>query len=419
MFGDRAQRPGARRRPHRPPADARRQPARVERQPDAPRPTCAGRLRAIRDARRQVRRRRPAAHADRRGGRRAPLHPARHRRAAAVRDRAHAVRRGPGRPRRRLAEHCDGLDEVASVAARLHARARRAGQPASRPPTIRRHRARARGARSAPRSTAASARATQEFGTLASWLVDVAQRPHRQPRPAGRRDVPRWPPAGQRNATGEPGQGRGVRSGAGSQPRARAARVFGELPVACLAEEIDTPGDGQVRALSRSPATRCVSTPNSGRLDRALDALDFMVSLDIYVNETTRHADVILPPPTPLASALRPGALPARGPQRGELLAARRSTPTGPPREWEVLLALAGSSLGPGRRRRRGRARPTRDRRAGRSASCRDAAARRWRAATPTSCSPSSSRAAAPSACSTSCCAPARTATGSAPTRTG
>jgi anaerobic selenocysteine-containing dehydrogenase len=74
----------------------------------------------------------------------------------------------------------------------------------------------------------------------------------------------------------------------------------GELPVAALAEEILTPGDGQIRALVTVAGNPALSTPNGAQLDRALDQLDFMVSLDFYVNETTRHADVILPPTTAL-----------------------------------------------------------------------------------------------------------------------
>ncbi|MBL0171735.1 MAG: molybdopterin-dependent oxidoreductase [Gemmatimonadaceae bacterium] len=70
----------------------------------------------------------------------------------------------------------------------------------------------------------------------------------------------------------------------------------GELPVAALAEEIETPGEGQVRALVTHAGNPVLSTPNGIRLDRALDGLEFMVSFDFYVNETTRHADVILPP---------------------------------------------------------------------------------------------------------------------------
>jgi anaerobic selenocysteine-containing dehydrogenase len=74
----------------------------------------------------------------------------------------------------------------------------------------------------------------------------------------------------------------------------------GELPVAALREEIETPGDGQVRALLTLAGNPVLSTPDGAGLDRALAGLDFMVAVDIYVNETTRHADVILPPTTAL-----------------------------------------------------------------------------------------------------------------------
>lgn len=70
----------------------------------------------------------------------------------------------------------------------------------------------------------------------------------------------------------------------------------GQLPVAALAEEIETPGRGKVRALITSAGNPVLSTPNGGRLDAALSHVDFMVSIDFYLNETTRHADVILPP---------------------------------------------------------------------------------------------------------------------------
>jgi anaerobic selenocysteine-containing dehydrogenase len=74
----------------------------------------------------------------------------------------------------------------------------------------------------------------------------------------------------------------------------------GELPVAALAEEIMTPGNGQVRALATVAGNPVLSTPNGRQLDQALSSLDFMVSFDFYLNETTRHADVILPPTSPL-----------------------------------------------------------------------------------------------------------------------
>jgi anaerobic selenocysteine-containing dehydrogenase len=132
---------------------------------------------------------------------------------------------------------------------------------------------------------------TQEFGTLASWLVDVLNtltgnldreggalfpRPAHGPaedRPRRRGKLPygRW------------------------HSRVRELAEFaGELPVAALAEEIDTPGEG-VRALVTVAGNPVLSTPNGARLAKALAGLDFMVSVDIYRNETTRFADVILP----------------------------------------------------------------------------------------------------------------------------
>src|SRR5262249_50269485 len=76
--------------------------------------------------------------------------------------------------------------------------------------------------------------------------------------------------------------------------------TIGELPGSCLSEEIETPGEGQVRGLVTYAANPVLSTPNGRRLDRALAGLDFMVAVDPYVNETPRHADVILPPASSL-----------------------------------------------------------------------------------------------------------------------
>ena len=74
----------------------------------------------------------------------------------------------------------------------------------------------------------------------------------------------------------------------------------GELPVAALAEEMLTEGEGQVRALVTVAGNPVLSTPNGRRLEQALDGLEFMLSVDLYVNETTRYADLILPPTAPL-----------------------------------------------------------------------------------------------------------------------
>ncbi|MEM8660996.1 MAG: molybdopterin dinucleotide binding domain-containing protein, partial [Pseudomonadota bacterium] len=67
-----------------------------------------------------------------------------------------------------------------------------------------------------------------------------------------------------------------------------------------MAEEITTPGEGQIKALFTGAGNPVLSTPNGRQLDKALEQLEFMVSLDPYLNETTRHADIILPPTSPL-----------------------------------------------------------------------------------------------------------------------
>ncbi|WP_395104767.1 molybdopterin-dependent oxidoreductase [Actinomadura sp. SCN-SB] len=134
---------------------------------------------------------------------------------------------------------------------------------------------------------------TQAYGTLNSWLIDVlnvltgnldrpggAMFPRAAHTPVYRRKRPfttgRW------------------RSRVRGLPE-----VNGELPVATLADEIDTPGEGRIRALITIGGNPVLSVPNGTRLDAALDGLEFMVSVDPYLNETTRHADVVLPPPRP------------------------------------------------------------------------------------------------------------------------
>ena len=74
----------------------------------------------------------------------------------------------------------------------------------------------------------------------------------------------------------------------------------GEWPAAVLAEEMETPGEGQVRAFVTVAGNPVLSTPNGVRLERALAGLDFMVSIDGYLNETSRHAHLVLPPVSPL-----------------------------------------------------------------------------------------------------------------------
>ena len=140
---------------------------------------------------------------------------------------------------------------------------------------------------------------TQTFGTLASWLVDVLNIL------TGHLDAPGGAmftkaAAFASNTSGASGSGRGVATGRHHSRVSGAPEVMGELPMTCLAEEIETPGTDQIRALITVATNPVLSAPNGARLAQALEALDFMVSVDIYLNETTRHADVILPGVSPL-----------------------------------------------------------------------------------------------------------------------
>jgi anaerobic selenocysteine-containing dehydrogenase len=183
---------------------------------------------------------------------------------------------------------------------------------------------------------------TQAFGTTASWLVDVLNAiTGNLDRPGGAM----WSLAAHVKR-GE-GSGRGARFGRFTSRVRGAPEVFGELPVACLAEEIETPGEGQIRALITIAGNPVVSTPNADRLRGALASLDFMVSVDIYVNDTTRHADVILPSPSPLQKSHYDLALYGLSIRN----VANWSDPLLPldgPDEWETLLRLMGVAAGMG-----------------------------------------------------------------------
>ncbi|MFI7617774.1 molybdopterin-dependent oxidoreductase [Nonomuraea terrae] len=136
---------------------------------------------------------------------------------------------------------------------------------------------------------------TAEFGTLAQWLVDVLNvLTGNLDRPGGAM-FPK--PATEFLARRRPHAVGRWRSRVRGLPE-----VNGELPVATLADEIETPGEGQVKALITVAGNPVLSAPHGDRLDRAFAGLDFMVSVDPYLNETTRHADVILPPPRMLQS---------------------------------------------------------------------------------------------------------------------
>jgi anaerobic selenocysteine-containing dehydrogenase len=140
---------------------------------------------------------------------------------------------------------------------------------------------------------------TQPYGTLASWLIDVLNVLTGHLDEEGGMRFPKAA-AFALNTRGKPGSGRGVVSGRYRARVSGAPEVAGELPLTCLAEEIDTPGPGQIKAVLAIAANPVLSAPNGARLAAALDQLDFMVSMDIYLNETSRHADVILPGVSPL-----------------------------------------------------------------------------------------------------------------------
>ena len=140
---------------------------------------------------------------------------------------------------------------------------------------------------------------TQEFGTLASWLVDVLNALTGNLDREGGAMFTRAAVAAS-NTKGQPGRGRGARFGRWASRVRGLPEIFGELPAVCMAEEIETPGEGQIRALFTIAGNPALSTPNAARLQAALASLELMVSVDIYLNETTRHADVILPVPSAL-----------------------------------------------------------------------------------------------------------------------
>ncbi|KOU22159.1 molybdopterin-binding oxidoreductase [Streptomyces sp. WM6372] len=141
---------------------------------------------------------------------------------------------------------------------------------------------------------------TVEYGTLASWLVDVLNiLTGNLDRPGG--VLFPLPAAGPRPRPAGPGKGFALgrwHSRVSGHPEAKS-----ELPIAALAEEIETPGEGRIRALVAIAANPVLSAPDGRRLDAALAGLDFMVSIDPYLNETSRHAHVVLPPPPPSQSA--------------------------------------------------------------------------------------------------------------------
>ena len=187
---------------------------------------------------------------------------------------------------------------------------------------------------------------TVEFGTLTSWLVDVVNiLTGNLDRPGGVMFAS--PPIGSAPRPARPGRGFATgrwRSRVSGHPEA-----LSELPAVALAEEIETPGDGQVRAVVTIAGNPVLSAPDGPRLADALDRVEFMLSVDPYLNETTRHADVILPPPPPSRAAHFDVALSGAVVRNN----ARYSPPAlplaeGRPDECEILARLALIVLGMG-----------------------------------------------------------------------
>jgi len=180
---------------------------------------------------------------------------------------------------------------------------------------------------------------TQEFGALASWLVDVLNTLTGNLDRAGGAMFPR-------PATG-PAEETPRRRGRNAYGRWRSSvrglpEFAGELPVATLAEEIDSAGEERIRALVSVAGNPVLSTPNGGRLARALASLDFMVSVDIYVNETTRLADYILPTTTPLERSNYDMIFQALMVRNGAKWSPRVLAPPADCRHpWQVALELA------------------------------------------------------------------------------
>ncbi len=180
---------------------------------------------------------------------------------------------------------------------------------------------------------------TQPFGSLCNWLINALNAiSGNLDREGGAMfTLPAFDLVGGRRplAASRGGHGRWT-------SRVRALPEFaGELPVAALAEEILTPGEGRVRALLTYAGNPVLSTPNGAQVDRALASLDFMVSVDPYLNETTRHAHLILPPTTPLERGHYDLAFHA--------LAVRNTAKYSPPlfeppegalHDWRILLGL-------------------------------------------------------------------------------
>lgn len=192
-----------------------------------------------------------------------------------------------------LADHTDGLDAIKTLAAD-YAPEKVADQTGLSATNIRRLAAEFCQAERAVCYGRLGV-STQSYGGLCQWLVNVlnAITGNLDQQGGAMFTLPAFDPIAMFGKKGKRPSFNRWRS------RVRALPEFGgELPVAAMAEEINTPGDGQLKAMVTIAGNPVLSIPNGKQLEEGLEHLDFMLSIDIYLNETTRHADVILPPTT-------------------------------------------------------------------------------------------------------------------------
>jgi anaerobic selenocysteine-containing dehydrogenase len=181
----------------------------------------------------------------------------------------------------------------------------------------------------------------QEFGTLASWLVEVLNiLTGNLDRPGGSMfpDPACW----SLTTVRPPDQADGWDFARWSSRVRGAPEVLGQYPVSCLAEEIDTPGDGRIRALVVIAGNPVISAPESDRLDAALPHLDAMISIDNWLNETSRHAHVVLPGLSALEQPHYDDLIWGFATRNGANFSdAVFPPPPDRPAEWEILLRVA------------------------------------------------------------------------------
>jgi len=182
----------------------------------------------------------------------------------------------------------------------------------------------------------------QEFGTLASWLVDVLNVLTGNLDRAGGAMFAN-PIAWSLTSLRPPEFAEGFRFGRWRSRVRGVPEVLGQFPISCLAEEIATPGAGQIHALLSIAGNPVLSSPDAGRLDAALSQLACMISVDNWLNETSRHAHVILPGLSPLEQPHYDELLWSWALRHAGKFSERIFEPEpGRPAEWEILLTLIG-----------------------------------------------------------------------------